>query len=120
LVDVWKREPPPELVRELPVERIQHEGQQIPVCGDDYLRTNVTIRNGSHDGEPTDLSPNVRLSSTRRLVRRTPRLPNQRLEFLRRHGRKLPLSKVWHHLGTETKASANGSTVSTDRLDGLV
>ena len=105
LVDVWKREPPPELVRELPVQRIQHEGQEIPVRGEDHLRTDVTLRNGSHDSEPPDLSSNVRLSSTRRVIRSTPGLPKQRLEFLRRHGRKLALSKVRHDLRTKTKAT---------------
>jgi hypothetical protein len=90
------------------------------VRGEDHLRTDVTLRNGSHDGEPPDLSSNVRLSSTRRVVRSTPGLPKQRLEFLSGTAGSSRSRRSGTTSGRRPRQRANGSTVSTDRLDGLV
>src|SRR5688500_6435113 len=78
LVNVRKRESTPELVPKARVQRIQDEGQEIPVRRDHHLRASVTRHHGSHDSERSDLSLHVRLAPTRRLGRKTPRLPNQR------------------------------------------
>ncbi len=69
-----------------------------------HLRPCVTCHDVAHHGKSAGLSQNVRLSATRRLVGDTPGLPNQRLELVTRHHRKLALSKIGDRLRTKTEA----------------
>jgi hypothetical protein len=59
LIDVRKREPTPELVPERRGQRIQHEGEEIPVRRKDRLSPDVARHGGSQDGQSTDLSSHV-------------------------------------------------------------
>lgn len=70
-----------------------------------HLPPGVTRKDGSHDGEAADLSPDIRLSTPRWLVGRTPRLSHQHLEFGWRYRRKLALPEVGYYRRTEAKAT---------------